>query len=347
MIKIFEGSQKSGFSWTSHMQGASRLFELRGPDFHESDTCRLLFLGFRLTGVRLKLFSFFNSAFLYINISPHISYTFQIIHAIGNRKTTYLASPEWTTKPWKGFQKSQEDKLLDIMVKLPSMMEEADAVRSQTQSSSILAATISLSEVCRALVHELKQWHQHWSAVSAQPFHWARRSEIYNELNNKNPGKVLPMALHFVDLETAHLENLYWASLLLIHATFCVTREWVKQFSPASVSLEVSDECEVPDYGESLPIPDLPTITPLSEIHTCAINIAQSFEYFLQPEFGAAGSSLIGFPLMVAMGYFEYFNLPEISWFKVILGRFQDIGIPLGKFLNGMVADKVATLVRE
>lgn len=249
--------------------------------------------------------------------------------------------------PWKGAQKTWEDKLLDIMAVLPSMMEEADSVRLQTQPSSTLSVTISLAGRCRSLICELELWLQLWSAASTQPLHWVKPSAIYKEIDSKPPDKGLPMALHFADLESAHLENLYWASLLLIHATFWVTCEWVMEFSPLAPGLARDSEHKITDLAIHPITSILHPLAPLSEIHTYAIHIAQSLEYFLQPELGAAGSSLIGFPMMVAMGYFEHFRLPEVSWFNVILGRFQRLGIPLEQFLNGMANEAVATLVRE
>ena len=242
--------------------------------------------------------------------------------------------------PWEAFQKTQEDKLLDIMATIPSMMEEADLIRSQTHTLSALSATISLSGRCRAMIYSLEQWHQHWLKGVIHAPHWFQRSEIYQTLDRKHPGKVLPMALHFVDLETAHLENHYWASLLLIHATYWTTCEWVKRSFPLSSDVTPNDD-------ECLATTVFHPLAPLSEIHTYALNIAQSLEYFLRPRFGAGGSSLTGFPLTVVMGYFEYFQLPEASWFKVILDRFQSLGIPMEQFLNGMANEDVAVLVKE
>lgn len=227
------------------------------------------------------------------------------------------------------------------------MMEEADFVRSQTQAASILSATISLSGRCRTLIYELEQWHRLWLSCRSQPLCWLQPSKIYKEVDNDGPGKGIPMALHFADLETAHLENHYWASLLLIHATFWLSCVWVTQSSLLSAELSCNIEDEI--SGDDVPrvTHGLPTLAPLTEIHAYAMNIAQSLEFFLQPKLGDSGSSLIGFPLMVAMGYFKYFQLPELSWFNTILGKFQSLGIPLEQFLDGMANEEIATLVRE
>jgi hypothetical protein len=55
----------------------------------------------------------------------------QILSALCDRKATFLASPEWMTKPWTGRIKSALDTVMDILAQIPGVFEGFEVVMLQ------------------------------------------------------------------------------------------------------------------------------------------------------------------------------------------------------------------------
>lgn len=95
----------------------------------------------------------------------------------------------------------------------------------------------------------------------------------------------------------------------------------------------------LPNTQEDTQPPFPPFPCRVQEMHDMAVNIARSVEYFVQPKTVALGACVISFPIAVAFGYFEYFNLPECDWFRQIFAYTRKFGIDVGDFLEAMPSE--------
>ncbi|KAF7595506.1 hypothetical protein BBP40_005842 [Aspergillus hancockii] len=102
IYEILEGSSTRGLGWASHTKGALSLVRAQGFDVEWSEARHRLFGGLRLSA---------------------------LIHSIGTRRPTYLATPEWTSLPWQESHKEPKHYLLDLMAEIPSLLGQMDTVR--------------------------------------------------------------------------------------------------------------------------------------------------------------------------------------------------------------------------
>lgn len=80
-------------------------------------------------------------------------------------------------------------------------------------------------------------------------------------------------------------------------------------------------------------------------MHITAGNIAKSLEYFLHPQTISIGASIIAFPAFIAMGYFDFFKVPEVQWFHLIFIHLKRFGIDVGSLLDAVGDETNLSLV--
>ncbi|KAK2811677.1 hypothetical protein FQN50_002023 [Emmonsiellopsis sp. PD_5] len=96
---------------------------------------------------------------------------YETISALLARKKTPLSSPEWKTIPWLHHPKSLRDKLLDILVDIPTIYEEVDILnalssrptnvhRNSETQTKFNSLHHSLLTSCWALDSRLDEWYQ-------------------------------------------------------------------------------------------------------------------------------------------------------------------------------------------
>jgi len=71
-------------------------------------------------------------------------------------------------------------------------------------------------------------------------------------------------------------------------------------------------------------------------------------EYFVRPGICGRFAGLIGFPMSVAMGYFQHNGGSELAWFDTVLGFLREkYHIPLDTFLQSIFEDADLQLIRQ
>ncbi|KID95097.1 C6 zinc finger domain protein, partial [Metarhizium majus ARSEF 297] len=120
-------------AWKHHTGGQLAFFLSRGPKSFLSGAAHQLFVDSRI-----------NMAML----------------AIGTRTRSPFSSHEWKTIPWGTKPKSAKDRLVDMMLEIPTLLEQI----SQLQSSSCLAAAGILQQKVLSRCAQLERAMRVWAA---------------------------------------------------------------------------------------------------------------------------------------------------------------------------------------
>jgi hypothetical protein len=118
------------------------------------------------------------------------------------RKKSFLSDLRWKTVPWKYRAKSQKDTLLDILVNIPTLLEECDLLRSYEEMPSKL--------VSRQQLLIGKCW-----LCQKRLIHWYENLILYKDL--KPIDKAESAAVENMDLGSVHLLTLYWSTCAILY----------------------------------------------------------------------------------------------------------------------------------
>ncbi|KAG9228330.1 hypothetical protein BJ875DRAFT_477767 [Amylocarpus encephaloides] len=285
-LLVFEVLETPGSNvrgWISHIQGLSQLLQLRGPGLHISESSHRLFLGFRPTG---------------------------IIYALATRRSSYLGDREWLTIPWQRAPKSDFHHLLDIMARMPGLIERTELTISMDPILSSPTEMESLRERYWAIERQLRTWYINLVDSSTTPLHSETSPRT---IASATPCDLQPLtnsSLHFPSFEIARMHLFYWAALLFIYNN-------LTSLPPPSTSLYRFAQVHLQ-----------------SEIHITATLIARSIPYLLSPETQTMGPQNVCFPLRTAMHAFsELGRDKEERWCKDVFEEVEKRGFPFGKIL--------------
>ncbi|CZR61803.1 uncharacterized protein PAC_11700 [Phialocephala subalpina] len=190
IFEVLEVSGETTYGWISHIEGISRLFQLRGPKMHVSESGHLLFQGFRPTG---------------------------ILYALATRKATYLADQDWLTIPWTTMPKSDFHHLLDIMAKIPTLAEATERISKESNSQDIDSQWIECLRRNWDVHNQLDNFYEELSRRSTEQLYTETPATIFCTKSNIELEDIFPVSLHFPTFEIARIHLFYWAALLWIH----------------------------------------------------------------------------------------------------------------------------------
>ncbi|KAE8154594.1 hypothetical protein BDV25DRAFT_147541 [Aspergillus avenaceus] len=299
--ETMEGSSSRGLGWASHTQAALSLVQSQGFSAEWSTVKHGLFEGLR---------------------------TFAIVHCIGTRKPTFLASPEWTSLPWKGYAKSPQQYLLDLLTEVPGFLQQMDTVVSV---SDPLEKYEKLAKICdnySDFAIRLDTWYETYKHHNPGPLYWEQPSDLYKTQRTTQLYTPFAKCIVFPNPETGRIQLFYWTTHLLLFSNLGM----------------VYQECLM---GKELGLK--PTLPPfpcnITRMHGIAVDIAKSMEYFLRPETVSLASCSLAFPISIALGYFEYYNLPEVQWFRVVFDHIKGFGVDVGSFIDAVADETDLALV--
>lgn len=280
-------SSTGSAGWIRHAGGVERLFELRGPQRHQSLEERHIFEAAR----------------------PIIA-----IKAITDCKRTFLEQQDWLTIPWAQDpgQKSAMNQLIDIFCITPGLLE--DSKRLHTSSSfkwDFTAPTspsigssgtnqdhrlVSLRHRTQECYTRLQRWKATWdrsypSAVQpVNPSH-------FPQADLKFPEDIFSYALTFPNFLRANEYQLYNTVVFFV----------------SSLMLSVAPTSQS-DVDSSPSVSDL-----LSQRYEAAYNVCRAVPYDLFEKHGGGGAYLLMFPLLTNLRLFGE-RSDEGKWIKHVLG---------------------------
>jgi hypothetical protein len=134
---------------------------------------------------------------------------FQILSAIRARKRSILSNMEWKAIPWSHIKKTPRDRLLDVLVEIPTLMEESDILNSYDEPGKKDHHRKKLIGKCWFYDKQLREWYKKVSP-----------DNVLRPFNTEESTLIDPM-----DLASAYLMTLYWTTCILLydvmHAIVC------------------------------------------------------------------------------------------------------------------------------
>lgn len=113
-----------------------------------------------------------------------------------------MSEAKWKTIPWTYHEKTSKDRLLDILIEVPGLLEQSDIVQSCTDSDMRNRYRQKLRYDCSKYLMEFTDWMSRFP----QP-------EVSKEVDRESSTPV-----DLVDLASVHLKTLYWATGILLHS---------------------------------------------------------------------------------------------------------------------------------
>ena len=278
LLAMYEIQRGVGFNWERHTLGTQQLLLARGPSKHTNGLAHTLFLDARL------------------NIA---------IVGLKRREPTPLADIPWLQIPWSKGSKDSRQQLLDIMIQLPTILQEFDAIMAVRGTDNDTQTRRSFFfRRCRDFHYEAESWCRTLeTGVGAQ---------LYRMVKEGIPA-VFPLD-HF---SFAHTVTLCWAFNIVLYGTL---------------------------YRALKEIPESPTLTSETYAwcnpEPYAKYIANSVHYFFQPDAEPFSAAIFAFPMGVALNYFSYtYKGMHPEYLKIVefLRRGKN-GETTGKFLRTLQA---------
>lgn len=233
-----------GRNWQAHSEGMSRILLYRGPGRQASDAA---FTIFRQTRVA------------------------QLAYYCGLRRACPFHTIEWMQQPWLCHEKDVRDKLFDIVIALPGLLERSDTANLPGNE----ALRIPLLQDCLLMHQQLVSWLE------------GARDKLSNDTDiGINPffmDDADYLMTHGMDIASAAMT--YWAISVLLCGTVRVLNIGV----PPSHRVNTFN-------GDAL------------DPRTHATNIVRCMHHFLAAEAGLIGFQNVSFPLGTALLYFAAFN---------------------------------------
>lgn len=152
----------------------------------------------------------------------------KICAALLNRKSSFLSSPEWLSTPWEVHPKSPFDRLLDIIVFLPSLFSRADRIFPHDPTLQRRLMAQDLLANCLSLERQLEAWHaaadpgSSSSSSSSPNIYWIEDPDP--DPTSEAAAAQIPFAdtFAFPSALAAATTIYYWTSLILLYP--CIER---------------------------------------------------------------------------------------------------------------------------
>lgn len=236
------------------------------------------------------------------------------------RKRTFLDDPDWLTIPWRDLPcKTYFDILIDHAVKIPSLLEEFDTLRSSS-SSGTRHPLVDLLHSCQELKDKITKWEHCRKQLSRPVLIKHERTE----------GDTYPFD-HEMSWENHLFLNgslVYWSAQLVLS----VTMSQIELF--------------LASLGFSRPNLYASTTMHQQQIRQFALCIAQSIPYCLMPDMGALGINNLNFPICLTFAHFTESNEKDIcAWLFNICSEMREQGVRIRPFDNPVVANQKRDLV--
>ena len=271
----------------------------------------------------------------------------QIMYAIGRRKTSFLSKLSWLGDPHQDAVKSEKDGLLDIMATIPSILEIADALIAERDRDRSLALMYSMRNAYATITLRLAQWRGNFQAKRNVGSQWYRRSSLFPSPAERHLFNMFPLVMSFRNLETAELDMLYWTAAIVLHSNFYLLL-YDAQNSPLAIMPIPKGLPHLNPGRDSYSYEDLfdPMETECN-VRIFVNNIAESLEYFLQPDIGVLAINSLVLPMALAMTFLEHFQDLRLEYFLAVADKVEEqYGVPLRDFLQNIPNQNLLRLVK-
>ncbi|KAJ5578719.1 C6 zinc finger domain protein [Penicillium hispanicum] len=285
LIEGSAGSASSDGAYEAHMRGAVMLLKLRG-----SEACGTSPLGHAL--------------FLALRVV-------MLLKSLDLHRGTFLAEPEWLTKPWGRIPKSAVDRVYDIIGEMPLVFQQIDELDDQadTDKAAQTSRVLAIVTKCLQVDHALRQSNYTFEESNSGPLYWPELSSLEADAERADGlGKVFPVSFHFSTFNVAEVMTAYWSGMMIVHCKLQHLYARLTALYPSNAKYLVQSR----EHGEIA--------------REVISNICQSAEYLLQEKLGGAGPMTLLAPLRGCRNYLESMAegkaaRREIAWLNEFIGR--------------------------
>ncbi|KAL9107815.1 MAG: hypothetical protein Q9227_007330 [Pyrenula ochraceoflavens] len=169
--------QSDTLNFLVHNQPVAQMMYAYGPSFFTKGTAHKLF-----TGLRLSV----------------------ITSGIQFQTSTFLEKNDWKTVPFSKKPPSAFQRLLNVMVHIPALLEGMNILKETDAAQSTVLA-MKLTEDCEKLEEDLSDWFE-------------RDRGNWKEVPSIQPDVPLNVVYEFNDYVEAHGLIIYWACRILVHS---------------------------------------------------------------------------------------------------------------------------------
>lgn len=245
-LATYEAQTGAGYNWEIHTLGTQQLLIVRGPYKHTRGMAHTLFLDARLQATMV---------------------------ALKRRERTPLANPDWQQIPWTYHPKDLLQKLLDVMIQLPAILAEFDAIKAaQGTSTDTVKRRRRFFERCERLHDEAESWlHELEAGIGTHLF-----------VDFKDG---IPLESLLKYFSQAYTMSLYWTFCIGLHGNIRLAFRDIPVLDSAITPNDIYTWCNPEPY---------------------AYRIANSVGYFFRPDAGTFPAMIFTYHLGVAMNYFAY-----------------------------------------
>lgn len=189
----------------------------------------------------------------------------------------------------------------------------------------VKATTHGLIETCHNLIIRLGDWRNlldvHNADAGNGQLVWEEPSDLYRSLPVDSPLRIFPTYFCFPNLDIAQQILLYMVGKVFLWTVIFAMEDVLEGMLPQhqtssctrtrSSGAEASHECRL-----------------------LAIQVAQSFEYFVRPDMGLTAIDLFGFPVSFICNWLTERAVPERLWFRVLFNRLRTMNPGYTAFLE-------------
>ncbi|GKU07419.1 hypothetical protein FLAG1_09147 [Fusarium langsethiae] len=189
---------------------------------------------------------------------------------MSRRKRSPFSQQQWKRTPlWRSVTDSPLNKLIDILVEVPGLLEDLDILRQASHMMKSEELANKLKDTCRACESDLLSWE-------------AEIGDVLTTYDYTIVGEVLPLPNNDDDLAVIYLSCYYWMACLMVYSTigFC--------------------ELEDPKTDKERGLMDCPN---QRIARSYAYRIAHAIRLLFQPPAGDYSSVAVFFPLGNAIRY--------------------------------------------
>lgn len=286
-----------GNDYQRHVDGTCRIVQLRGPEMAASDYGHDLFTDARIaaamTGVTQK------------------------------KSPGFFTGSAWSTVPWMKHSKTLRDELFDLVVMLPDILQQQEALyiamsdaTDDVAVNEVITDGTHVLEQCTSLGKRLRIWEQKIISLARD----TRMEEDDKELTLFEVSKDHGFAFF-------HLVTIFWTACLLNYASTWLTYQRIYCVARDATNTRT-------DHLSTIEIPCWMNPEPY------ASHISHQSSHFFSEQAGLWGSSAASLPIGAALHYYAAtggLKSPESSMLKSALGGSPKAGMVSG-FLRSMAA---------
>ena len=270
----------------------------------------------------------------------------QLLRGVQLRRISFLTEPEWQDKPWSVNKRDQHDDLVDILLEIPRIYVDLDAVQHEESPSKVLRGAVLAVRACWRLDAKLQTWFKGFEASVDGPLFWPELSTPSAQADSEKTERLSPVRYSFPGMRLGQTMVLYWTGLVTLHQQMCHLYRQLQGLA-AQVNGRPSSGGDMTctcndDAGAVVPMAKITACVRHFELGqlprlgqrqawptTAAQDICQSVDYFLQDEMRSLGSGVIVPPLLLVCWLLE--REPgnfkrEVTWVKCLLALVQKKG---------------------